>query len=1058
MVNTPKPLIVYKASAGSGKTFTLATEYIKLLVNNPQSYRQILAVTFTNKATEEMKMRILSQLYGISKRLPSSRNYIQAICEALHATPEFVAERAGTALTLLLHNYSYFRVETIDSFFQSVLRNLARELELTANLRIGLNDTPVEELAVDQLIENLSAQDVMLKWLLNYIMDNISEDKSWNVIKQVKQFGNTIFRDYYKQTSKELQGVVAQQGFFEKYTTELRAIRKKAEEHMKGLGKAFMEELEKAGLRPEDLSYGRSGVAAVFLNLEKGKFSSDIIGKRALDCLDAPEKWCKKDASQKPVIQALAASTLNSLLHQVIDEQPKQYSLYQSADLTLRHLSQLRLLDSIEKKVRMLNDESNRFLLSDTQQLLYELIEGSDSPFIYEKIGTQLEHIMIDEFQDTSTVQWKNFKVLLEETMSHEKTENLIVGDVKQSIYRWRSGDWRLLEHIEREFPNASQQLDIRNLDKNYRSTKNVIYFNNTFFTEASKIEGVQAYTDVKQKVPDGKADEGKVTVTLLPSKDYEENTLTTIVSHVEELLSRNISPTDIAILVRTNSQIPLIANYFMEHLTQVKIVSDEAFRLDASPAIQTIIHALQWLIHPDNTIAKAYLAKIYSHEMLHQDNIDRLLPAEMCNSREELLRMPLYELCEHLFNLFHLSEAFPQGKGQSAYLCAFYDQVGTFVGEQSSDITAFLKEWEESICKKTIQSPEIQGIRIISIHKSKGLEFPYVIIPFCDWQMEHRDILWCKPDTSPFSQLPIVPIDYSQKGMKGTIYEKDYDEEHTQNVVDNLNLLYVAFTRASQSLFVTGKRNSKASRSALIEQTLPLIVEPLTGATLTGEQDEEAALTFEYGSYVTVPTVKPKENKDDGNVFMQASEPLRPTIEVFAQRVEFKQSNRSRDFATPPDDEEQIQQNQYIQTGSILHEVFSTINSTQDIDEAISRMEMEGILYNEELSRQRLESLIRKRLEDPRVAVWFNGTWQLYNECTILSTDPLTGKVFERRPDRVMTNGTQTIVVDFKFGRPRDEYHEQVKEYMQLLTRMGHQHVTGYLWFVYSNKIIEVK
>ena len=1058
MVNKPQPLIVYKASAGSGKTFTLATEYIKLLVDNPQSYRQILAVTFTNKATEEMKMRILSQLYGISKRLPSSHSYTQAICEALHATPEFVAGRAATALTLLLHNYSYFRVETIDSFFQSVLRNLARELELTANLRIGLNDTQVEELAVDQLIENLSTQDVMLQWLLNYIMSNISEDKSWNVIRQVKQFGNTIFRDYYKQTSKEMQGVIAQEGFFEKYTDELRSIRKKAEEHMKYLGKTFMEALENAGLCPEDLSYGRSGVAAVFLNLEQGKFKSDMIGKRALDCLDAPEKWCKKDSPRKDAIQALAASVLNRLLHQVIDEQPKQYCLYQSADLTLRHLSQLRLLDSIEKKVRMLNNESNRFLLSDTQQLLHELIEGSDSPFIYEKIGTQLEHIMIDEFQDTSTVQWKNFKVLLKETMSHENTENLIVGDVKQSIYRWRSGDWRLLDHIEREFPNANQQLSIRNLDKNYRSAKNVILFNNTFFTEASKIEAVQAYADVKQIVPDGKADEGKVTVTLLPSKGYEENTLRTIICHVEELISRGVSPTDIAILVRTNSQIPLIANYFMEQLPQVKIVSDEAFRLDASPAIQTIIHALQYLLHPDDTIAKAYLAKIYSHQKLHQDNIDQLLPAEMREGKEELLRMPLYELCEHLFNLFHLNEDFPQGKGQSAYLCAFYDQVSTFVGEQSSDVTAFLKEWEESICKKTIQSPEIQGIRIISIHKSKGLEFPYVIIPFCDWQMEHRDILWCKPAMPPFSQLPIVPIDYSQTGMKGSIYEKDYDEEHTQNVVDNLNLLYVAFTRASQSLFVTGKRDSKASRSVLIEQTLPQIVEPLSGATLTGEQDKESPLIFDYGSYATMPTTAAKANQNEENVFMQTSQPLRPTIEVFAQRVEFKQSNRSRDFATPPDDEEQIQQNQYIQTGSILHEVFSTINSTSDIDEAIGRMEMEGILFNKELTRQRLESLIRKRLEDPRVKVWFDGTWELYNECTILCTDPLTGKVFERRPDRVMTNGTQTIVVDFKFGRPRDEYHEQVREYMQLLTQMGHQHVTGYLWFVYSNKIIEVK
>ena len=220
MTETNTPLIIYKASAGSGKTFTLATEYIKLVIRNPQCYRNILAVTFTNKATEEMKMRILSQLYGIWRGLPSSKSYARKVEEDLEASPGFVAKRAGEALLLLLHNYSYFRVETIDSFFQSVLRNLARELDLTANLRIGLNDNQVEEMAVDQLIENLSATDVMLKWLLKYIMDNISDDRSWNVIGQIKQFGKTIFRDYYKKHSRELCQTIAQPHFFENYTAQ----------------------------------------------------------------------------------------------------------------------------------------------------------------------------------------------------------------------------------------------------------------------------------------------------------------------------------------------------------------------------------------------------------------------------------------------------------------------------------------------------------------------------------------------------------------------------------------------------------------------------------------------------------------------------------------------------------------------------------------------------------------------------------------------------------------------------------------------------------------------
>ena len=266
-----KPLTIYKASAGSGKTFTLATEYIKLLVLNPMSYRSILAVTFTNKATEEMKMRILSQLYGISKNLPDSNDYLQKITNDTGYPASVVSERAGDALRRLLHNYSYFRVETIDTFFQSVLRNLARELDLTANLRIGLNDTQVEELAVDQLIDSLTHSDVMLQWLLKYIMENISDDRSWNIIGQVKKFGNTIFRDYYKEHSEELNARLSQKDFLESYTKQLRQIRTDAEKRMKDFAAQYLDTLRDAGLSYDDLSYGKGGVSGFFLKIQNGQ-------------------------------------------------------------------------------------------------------------------------------------------------------------------------------------------------------------------------------------------------------------------------------------------------------------------------------------------------------------------------------------------------------------------------------------------------------------------------------------------------------------------------------------------------------------------------------------------------------------------------------------------------------------------------------------------------------------------------------------------------------------------------------------------------------------------
>jgi len=1051
-----KALTVYKASAGSGKTFRLTVEYIKLLVENPQAYRQILAVTFTNKATEEMKMRILSQLYGIWCHLDDSRSYAEKISGELGATEEFVSERAGEALHLLLHNYSYFRVETIDSFFQSVLRNLARELDLTANLRISLNDTQVEELAVDQLIENLTTTDEMLQWLLRYIMDSISDDRSWNVISQIKQFGRTIFRDYYKEESSRLHEVMGEKHFFDNYTKMLREQRDKAKEKMDALAHDFFDTLESEGIDVDDLSYGKSGVASVFFKILNGQYDESIISKRVADAVGQPEKWCKKTHERCEHIYHLAETSLGDILHRTIDEQPRQWRRYQSAVLTLRHLNQLRLLGSIETKVRELNETANRFLLSDTQQLLHNLIEGSDSPFIFEKIGTQLEHIMIDEFQDTSTVQWQNFKVLLEETMSHEGTSNLIVGDVKQSIYRWRSGDWRLLANIKQQFRNANERIAITSLDTNYRSDRRVIDFNNAFFIEAAQQEEVEAYgsnEDISQHVPDSKGDKGIVRLMLLPTENYQEETLNRLLSQVDTLLDEGVPASDIAILLRSNSYIPVIANHFMEHRPELPVVSDEAFRLDASPAVITIIQALELLVHPEDTIAEAFLKKMYTRTAAGGQKDDWQTCTLPESFTKDLLQMPLYDLTEEIYCLFRLDKL----EGQSAYLCAFYDQIATYVNDHSTDVNTFLREWENSICEKTIQSPEVNGIRLISIHKSKGLEFPVVMIPFCDWRMEHNDILWCSPQEEPFNQLPIAPVDFSEKGMKGTIYEKDYQEEHAQNVVDNLNLLYVAFTRAVNRLYVYGKRNAKSSRSTLIEQVLPQIVDKLPGATLEGETNTETPIVFSYGTIATTACKEEKAHTVTQNPFITKATPVNVAIEVFTQKVSFKQSNKSIDFSRMEDDEQQTQNN-YIQLGSVLHEVFSSIRTTSDVEQALHRLELEGIIYDRHITRERIEDMIRKRLADSRVADWFSGRWTLFNECSILSVDHADNQVYERRPDRVLTDGKETLVIDYKFGKERDEYHDQVREYMTLLRQMGHPNVKGYLWFVYSNRIVEVK
>ena len=1074
MVTTTKPLTVYKASAGSGKTFTLATEYIRLLVEDPQSYRTILAVTFTNKATEEMKTRILSQLYGIWKGLPESGRYLQAIQEKTDLPTKTIKERAGMGLTNLLHNYNYFRVETIDTFFQSVLRNMARELDLTTNLRIGLNDTQVEELAVDQMIEDLSTTDVVLQWILKYIMENISDDKSWNVISQIKKFGRTIFRDEYKEVSQALEKKMTEPGFFDGYTTRLREIRDTAEERMKQIADNFFDTLDEEGLTIEDFAYGKTGLCSFFLKLRQGIFDESIVGKRVTDSLGDPAKWYKNSHPRRELIHALADSTLGDILRLAIEERPRQWKRYKSADLTLRHLNQLRLLSSIEGKVREINETSNRFLLSNTQHLLHALIGESDSPFIFEKIGTQLEHVMIDEFQDTSTVQWQNFRVLLTETMSHAQGSGLIVGDVKQSIYRWRSGDWRLLNDIEQQF--NTQQITIKSLKTNYRSDRNVITFNNLFFRNAANLEYLtqkelnetaaeqlrRAYADVEQLIPEDRQSQGEVSIRLLPVEDYQEQTLQQIADTIGDLTTQGIPQRDIAILVRTNALIPIIAQYFMEQRPEVTIVSDEAFRLDASPAVNLLVLALRLITHPDDQLTKAAIVKLWHSDVLQEDtadhdlllstcDLDALLPDTFKGHFDELITMPLYELVEHLHAVFTLERL----NGQSAYVCAFYDQLADYVSENTASIDGFLKEWDESLAGKTIQSDVTEGVRIISIHKSKGLEFDYVICPFCDWQLEKQsgNILWCQPEEVPFNDLPIVPIDYSQKQMIGTIYEQDYLQEHLQNTVDNLNLLYVAFTRARQGLYVLGRRKASGSRSTLIEQCLPLVANELPEATLEGLEDEQQSIVFQYG---TLLHLSPKEKaRGKNNPFLQPSEPLTVDFRHQESKVIFRQSNRSRDFVAGEDEDDKQRRN-YIQTGSVLHQIFSTIRTTDDIDDALRQLQFEGVIYDDHITADRITEMLRKSLSNPKAADWFSPRWTLFNECTILSVED--GEVREHRPDRVMTDGHEWIVVDFKFGAPKPEYHNQVRAYMNILASMGHTHITGYLWYVYSNKIEEVK
>jgi ATP-dependent exoDNAse (exonuclease V) beta subunit len=1023
-------LLIYKASAGSGKTFTLAVEYIKHLIRNPRAYRQILAVTFTNKATGEMKERIVEQLYGIWRGEAASDAYLDKIREAVKLPVDEIRQAAGTALRYLLHDYSHFRVETIDSFFQSVMRNLARELELAPNLTIELNSQQVLSDAVDSLIEKLTPTSPVLAWLLDDIDERIADDKRWNGAGELKSFGKNILDEEYMERGGGLRRQLSDDPtLIARYRRELRQLMEQALTQMRQLGEQFERILEAHALAIEELKSGSKGIASYFNKLRTGTLSDKkTVNATLAKHLEDPQAWATKTSPRRTEIVALAESTLLPLLRQAEALRPTNNRIVGSCRLSLQYLNNLQLLTHIDQEMRLRNREQNIFLLSDTNALLHGLIRDGDSSFVFEKLGAHIRNVMIDEFQDTSRLQWDNFRTLLLEGVS-QGADSLIVGDVKQSIYRWRNGDWRILNDLGNSnaptpaFPFPKR---VETLTTNRRSETRIIEFNNHLFVRATEYLNrlhqeelgepcptlLHAYADVEQRSP--RTDRrGYVKVSFLEPDDeqtYDEKTLAALGAEVQHLLHEGgVAQNDIAILVRENKRIPLIADY-LERELQLTVVSAEAFRLDASRTVGILTDALRLIANPDDKIARASLAA----EGITLDH-----PAAY-------RIVPLYELLEELYRTLRLAEL---SVDEDAYLFSFFDAVTEYLKAHSSDPEAFLRYWDETLAAKTIPGGERDGIHILSIHKSKGLEFHTVLIPFCDWTLtsKHRDqLVWCSPAEAPFNLLELVPVNYSS-AMEESIYRTDYLNERLQLWVDNLNLLYVAFTRAGKNLIAWSRKGDKNSISALLADVMQQGI------------DEESG-TFSFGT--RCPSAGKQETDDRAIVVKMQS--LHPDIE-------FRQSNRSADFIAGVDEE--TSPHRFIQRGQLLHTLFSAIETTADIDPAIDRLCFEGIIGSRQ-SEAEIRTLARRAFSLPQIADWYSGNWQLFNECDIIWQE--AGELHTRRPDRVMMRDGAIVVLDFKFGKPHRRHAEQVQSYLSLLTRMGYppEQMNGYLWYVDADRL----
>lgn len=1092
-------LTIYKASAGSGKTFALAVEYILqlLMPNAEHEFEHTLAVTFTNKATAEMKSRILETLYGLKHHLPETRPYMDAIMARLEetGTPLTITQigtRAGKALTAILHDYSHFRVETIDSFFQSILHNMARELGLAANLQVELSHDEVIASAVDSLIETMDSKPEVKRWVMDYVREQLDSGDKWDITGPLKDFAGNIFREEYQQRDEKELERISDASIVNGFKRKMQALRNNAEQEVQQAVDEVTRQIEDSPFGFDAISGGKN--LRTFLRKARAMESE---GPSAT--IQGQADGSKSLLVSKYKIRDSEEYTLNEVreaLSQFLSLYADRRKTYLSATLALRHLGPLRLLVYIDERAREIEGDAGRFTLSSTPALLSKMIEGSDAPFIFEKIGTFINYVMIDEFQDTSRMQWENFKKLLFEKLA-SGGKGLLVGDIKQSIYRWRNGDWKILYGIEHEKELQRFHIVPKPLNINYRSHQTIVDFNNAFFPIAAErldairpdaeIKLSQIYADVKQKK---KKDDGKGYVRV---KLYKESPAdgeevwwgADMAEQIRLLQAGGLDLSEIAILVRKNEMAQRLIEGFSQYAPDIKLVSDEAFLLEASVSVQMIVAAMRLLIDKNHTdgISEKYLMLHYRQDVLGEDgttiqdialqDAEQVLPEAFTAHREELSQLPLYLLAERLWHIFSLGNV----SGEDVYMLTFLDELQNHLRSAGApDIQTFLTAWDEKLRLRAIPGAAIAGVRILTIHKSKGLEFHTVLLPFSHWPIEsdrQGDVLWCETEAKPFDELGALPISTYAKDVRSSVFAPDYEREHLERRVDALNTLYVAFTRATANLFVWG--NTKpADKIKNVTTAADLIY-----LTLRNEENDtdEACFTYEVGALPSDSPSSPKERmegsipteEEAGSTSANRLSPKHRMADAVDVKVVtrnpmlyFLRSNQTQDYLErlATDDGQQTADIKISQRelGKRMHEVLSRVDDVSQLDAVLSEARQEGIIGEGE-EWDAITARIREGFSQPLVASWFQSGNIVYNECSIASMNKATGQPDVLRPDRVVVNGKTITVIDYKFGHPSRHYYDQVAAYMHLMGRMYPEHeIKGYLWYIMGKGPVGVK
>lgn len=1102
-------LEIYKASAGSGKTFMLTEKYLKLLFEKTGNFRHILAVTFTNKATAEMKHRILHELKSIaggdghSKHAATLQAYLEVDAKTLQL-------QASKIYSDILHSYSKFSVTTIDSFVQNIVRSFAFELGFDSGFKIELNQDIIKEALTERLIALLDTDNFIRDWVLTFAKSKLQDGKNWDFTKDIQSLSAEMFKESFQKFEAFVQDKYESLNeLFLSMRNDLQISKTAFEEQYRALTNRGQEIIKRSGLSIEDFSYGKNGFVNIF-NYNIDKAGKKDIGKRVWDVLDNPDQMIKKTAVTEIKSKlSVVKNDLINVLQQLVDFIESNANEYNTAALILSNLDALRLMEVFTTELGKYRSENNVMLISDTHALLNALSSESanNSNFIYEKVGNYYHHFLIDEFQDTGNFQWQNFLPLLRNALS-EGFYNLVVGDVKQSIYRWRNGDWRLLEYgVQRDLGTFRPAL--KSLTENWRSAVPVITFNNFLYDAGAKLlqnemiklvdaapeearerllqnkfdtSIVDAYQTSFQHIPgknkdnhngsfilkfveesrdiiieEGTEEQPAESETLL----YEEVVLEELNATIVDYLKQGFAAKDIAVLTRNNRQAKTIINALMtaQEKNDVKYntISSEALIVQNNMAVKVLVYALQYLVYRQHL---NFIELKRSYIILHNIAIskertffetaatDSVLPESFLEKLESLHQFTLLDIVNEIIQLLALNTKVTD----VPYLLAFQDVVLNWVKYGDEGVKSFLDYWEKEQGRVSLPAMDnADAVEVLTVHRSKGLAFRIVLMPYIEWGLKPsaflNNTLWVNTENTRFNKVPYLPIRYSSR-MERSAFSYEYIEETLMSIMDNFNLLYVATTRAEQIFKGWVKVSKSKSKDTGIDSISKMLLNlatnesnvPLSGdiTDMTAYFDVETMI-WQYGTAEYVPTEKEVVTNE------------RPFPKLIQNSWHEKVKLKYADFKTHYSENAEI--NLPRQNGIVLHEIMSRIQRPDQLETLVEELIGFGMITNEQAlyALEVLAPVLKLDL--------FNGWWK--NEYIKLSEQEIiTAEKAIRRPDFILYNDNETLIIDFKFTETKTalSHHSfQVEEYMKLLREMGFVNVKGYIIYGLLNDMHEV-